>query len=93
MHNQGDLLKHQINMHAQVELYANVTGNPPRKNAPPWYTHVLPSARQGGSTTHLAREGVARLSTLRNIPEMFALQTKFQQEHKKKSSPTFKISQ
>ena len=69
-------------MHAQVELYANVTGNPPRKNAPPWCTYVLSSPRQGGSTTRLAREGVARLSALRNIPGMFALQTKFQQEHK-----------
>ena len=69
-------------MHAQVELYANVTGNPPRKDAPPWCTYVLPSARQGGSTTRLAREGVARLPALRNIPGMFALQTKFHKNTK-----------
>ena len=73
-------------MHAQVELYANVTGNPPRKNAPPWCTYVLPSARQGGSTTHLAREGVARFSALRNIPRMFALQSSIK-EHTQKPFP------
>ena len=79
-------------MHAHVKLYANVTGNPPRKNAPPWCTYVLPSARQGRSTTRLARESVAQLSALRNIPGMFALQTKFQQEHKTHPQH-FKISQ
>ena len=73
-------------MHAQVELYANVIGNPPRKNAPPWCTYVLPSARQGGSTTRLAREDVARLPALRNIPGMFALQSSIK-EHTQKSFP------